>query len=84
MNMIYKYRVQMEPFTLELPGLAIVLDVQLQHGIPTMWVLLDIQANTAKRAFFVVGTGHPIPYPEARYLATWQEDMFVWHLFETS
>lgn len=87
MQTIYKYPVMPET-TLQLPSTATVLTVQMQHGNPHMWVLLDPEAPTQSRHFRIYGTGHPIPdtVTAATYVGTFQleQGTLIFHLFETT
>lgn len=83
---IWKYVIPMlEPtFFLEMPQSAKFLDVQIQGGLPVMWMLVDIEAPKKKVRFKRVGTGWNLS-PETwqeEYLGTWQEGLLVWHLFK--
>lgn len=86
MQTVYKYAVTMkDTFTLELPTDAQILSVQMQHGEPQMWALVDPDAPKRKRAFRIVGTGHPIPdVGLLRFVGTFQTSsgFMVFHLFE--
>jgi hypothetical protein len=46
--------------TLEMPEHAEILHVADQFSIPTMWVLVDTDAEPVARQFVLHGTGHPI------------------------
>lgn len=61
-----------------------VIHVDLQDGIPTIWVLVDpSQPDGDRRIFKIFGTGHPIDDPEnLKFIGTFQQHSFVWHLFE--
>ncbi len=61
------------------------LCVQVQHGIPCLWALVDAGAEKAYFTFRTYGTGHPITEPEnsLRYVGTYQLDdgRLVFHVF---
>lgn len=63
---------------------ATFLTAQMQHEAFVLWALVDPDAPRESRAVAVIGTGNPIA-PSAlsgmRYLATVQDDPFVWHVF---
>lgn len=85
MKTIYKYPVPLtDDFTLDLPKGAKVLTVQMQHGEPQLWVLVDPENYTVKRSFRLVGTGHSVPTVGIWYINTFQLDngSVVFHLFE--
>lgn len=82
---IHKYPIT-TTFTLHLPVDAQILSVQMQHGAPQMWVLLDTAAEkTSTRFFRVYGTGHEIDAEfNPQFLGTFQlhGGTYVFHLFE--
>lgn len=64
------------------PG-AEPLTVQMQEGIPCLWMRVpsDVREYRAHR-FCWVGTGQEAPPPsEGRYVGTVQVNGYVWHLF---
>jgi len=84
---IHKFPVVPGRFKLSLPRGARILDVQMQHDEPQMWVLLDEDDFKTERQFFVMGTGHKIEgarYDDLRYCGTFQMQggKLVWHVFE--
>ncbi len=86
MNTVYKFNLQVGRTVLDLPHGAMPLTVQMQHGAPRMWVLLDPSKPTVQRFFDVYGTGHSMPPDPGRYVATFQMEggALVWHVFEAS
>lgn len=81
-SVIWKYQLRDVRTTVEMPYGAKVLCVQLQEGYPTIWALVDPLAPKECRTFEVVGTGHKVDAAATTYIGTWQDDPFVWHLFE--
>lgn len=82
---IYKYRCRVRDgaFCIELPETAQVLSVQLQGGVPHLWVILSPREPNVNRWFRWYGTGERIEVREGpAYVGTVQIDSFVWHLFE--
>jgi len=92
MKTIWKYEFPIVgEFTLSLPIEAKVLTAFVQvpnHGrsrSACLWAeveLFDIDVSPIKRDFVVVGTGHPIPEGDLRWVATFQDGQFIWHLYE--
>lgn len=90
---IWKFQITSNPnhpenlpdtFELELPIGARLLSFQLQHGVPTLWVLLNPDNKIERRRFHLIGTGHPVPAVHLFFIGTIQllgGDM-VKHLFE--
>lgn len=86
MHTIWKFSIpQTDTFRLDLPSGARFLDVQVQHGAPQAWFLLDPDAEKEARRFVLVGTGHPVPEQEKlKHLGTFQlfTGELIVHLFE--
>jgi hypothetical protein len=85
MRAIWKFPVSVrERFTVEMPRGAEVLSVQVQHGEPVMWALLDPKAQNETRTFAVHGTGHEFYDDGYAYIGTFQiaGGALVFHLFE--
>lgn len=84
-DVIYKYDVS-PTFDLLLPAGARPLCVQVQNGVPVMWVLQNrsttVPAET--RRFACVGTGHSFDAETVAYVDTFQQPQLglVWHVFE--
>jgi hypothetical protein len=85
MKTVYKYDLKIEDLNhLALPHGAKFLMVDRQMGRNYAWFEVPIvsdQACMKLRHFKVFGTGHEIP-DDAQWLATWQAEPFVWHLYE--
>lgn len=87
MRTIYKYPLEVTGVQeLELPHGAEILDIQMQHGAPQAWVLLDPDITTGNfPKIAIYGTGHGIPDDvELKYISTFQvnEGQFIFHAFE--
>lgn len=85
MRAVHKYALQRNGETkLRLPLNAWLLRVDLQAGVPHVWVLNDPEATRARAQVTVriVATGEPIPDSYA-YVSTFFEDdgALVWHAF---
>lgn len=68
-----------------MPGDASLLAVQMQHGVPTLWVLVTPDAPTVRRRLRIVGTGHPCDdVTAAQYVGTFQlhEGALILHVFD--
>jgi hypothetical protein len=71
--------------SVEMPAGAKVLCVQIQHGAPCFWAVVNTMASMQTRRFRVFGTG--LPFEGAGldgYVGTIQqaEGSLVWHVFE--
>lgn len=83
MKLIYKYQIPFPDAVIDMPIGAEILSVQEQHGIPTMWALINDEVGTIKRKFSFYGTGHPIHIDNFKFLATIQRGKgLVWHVIE--
>lgn len=86
MRSIYKFSVPIkDDFTLELPKGAKPLAVQVQHGKPMLWVMVDPDEPTETRSFRLAGTGHPLADGvDYRHVGTFQMEWgaLVFHLLE--
>lgn len=59
---IYKYPLAMlDEQTIMIPGGAQLLSVQVQHGVPCVWALVDPVKDKQKVKFRIFGTGHSVP-----------------------
>lgn len=85
MKTVYKYGIEIKyHFSVSMPAGAQVLTIQVQHGKPFIWALVDTEAQLAERHFRVAGTGHPIEDENPLYVGTYQlhGGDLVFHLFE--
>jgi len=78
-----------EKFTLQMPIGAEILTIQTdeKNNHPTIWALVDPQAEMEDRFFELYGTGHSIHEDmgiERKYIGTYQYQRgeFVGHIFE--
>lgn len=84
MKRIWKYKVFDNESTecLDLPKGAIPLKIGLQNDKPYMWILVDPDAPNEKRTFILIATGEPFYPDDKKYIATFFEGIFVWHVWE--
>ena len=82
---IWKYKFPIDDeFSLKMAD-GIILDAQIQHGVPCMWVKTSGLPESIKlRRFAIIGTGHDFDARGLVYIATFQmyDGALVWHLFE--
>ena len=90
MKAVYKYTIA--PFknqdTVTMPVGAQIIDVKVQHDVPTIWAIVDTMPDTPKveRTFTLLPTGAAISNDMA-YIDTIhinEGKALVFHLFETS
>ncbi len=70
--------------TIMLPSEAEPLTVQVQHGYPYLWCLVDTHIHTEPRRIRIIGTGHEIGSGfSGKYVGTYQLDNgnFIGHVF---
>lgn len=81
MKTIYKYTLDSQDFTLNLPKGAEILTIKLQNNIPTLWALVNPMTVTEERHICIVGTGWQVE-DNMKYITTYMDGYFVWHVFE--
>ena len=71
---IWKYPLEVtDRLALTMPPGAKFLTVQMQHGKPCLWALVDeTKRDTATRRIAIYGTGNPMPDEPGTYIATFQ------------
>ena len=82
---IFKYPIASvdDVVEVEMPFEAYILDVQMQHGRPVIWAMVDPDSGLVKRHFQVVGTGNHVNFRvRPLYVGTVQDGSFVWHFFD--
>jgi hypothetical protein len=70
---------------IQIPFNAIILDVQMQQGVPCLWAVCNIGNMEVTKRIFIFGTGHRIDFEKVgKYIGTFQmeEGMLVFHVFE--
>lgn len=85
MNTIWKFPLQInDNVAVTMPKGAKVLCVQMQGSKPCLWAVVDSEAETETRRFFIRGTGHPMPESFERYIGTVQmaDGALIFHVFE--
>lgn len=87
MNSIWKYKIETTDYQeIEMPIGAQILCVQIQHGEPHIWAIVNTGAEKEKRIFQIYGTGNPFSRfgKNLLYIGTYQigQGDFVFHVFE--
>lgn len=84
MQTICKYPLDLtDQQTIELPIIREILDVQFQNGVACIWVKLESDDEVKELVTInTYGTGHLIPRIEQKYIGTYQDGNFVFHVFE--
>ena len=87
MKTVYKYPLQLvEKQEISLPDNHQILDIQLQNGVPCMWVLLDVDdlQPSKSHTFYIsiFGTGHKFDAKQLNFIKTLQFNSgLVFHFF---
>ncbi len=83
MKTIFKYPLTPGSTDVMLPEGSKLLTVQMQHGEPMLWALVDTARPKKLSTIVVYGTGHLMPDDPGDYIATFQmeEGNLVWHAF---
>lgn len=79
---IWKYSLEN---VIEMPKGAEILTIDIQNGQlfnAQMWVKVDTENEVEKRMFEVIGTGQNFDDTNRKYIGTYQDGPFVWHVFE--
>lgn len=79
---ILKYQLEMTTLQeIEMPWIFSILDVQMQRGVPCIWVLTNGHGSTMRK-LRIVGTGEEWP-GYGKYVGTFQpSENLVFHLFD--
>ena len=83
---VWKYQLNPGVTRLQMPMDAKVLHVEVQHGQPQLWALVQPTNEIRDRDFFVVGTGHPFQeYLQPSHVGTFMLEggALVFHVFES-
>jgi hypothetical protein len=69
--------------TVRMPVGAVLLTVQIQHAMPTIWALVEDANPDEDVTVRIYGTGHTVManLEYHRYLGTVQHLGLVWHVF---
>jgi hypothetical protein len=82
MKRIWKFPLKItDRQTITVPMFHKILTVQMQNGVPTVWVLVDPETEEIQVEFTIVGTGNPTDVSACDYVGSVQERGFVWHVF---
>jgi hypothetical protein len=83
-QVVWKYPIALvaDEQVIGVPVRSRCVHVAIQHGVITMWRLVeDPNTEMTDRRFVIRGTGHPVE-EQAMHLGTVLDGAFVWHLFE--
>lgn len=81
MRLIHKATVDLKSLQeLRLPDDCTILSVQLQGANICLWYSFEEGRSMRNRLIEIVGTGHAEPL--GKYLASVQQDKYVWHIYD--
>lgn len=73
MKTIHKFALELKDSQkILMPGSAAILALQVQHGEPCLWALVDTERPPVPREFITRGTGHPVDDVAHSYIGTYQ------------
>ena len=83
MQKVYKYVLDFDDYcNVILPVGYKLLDVKVQNGNPVLWALVNPNEIHSKIVRFrIAGTGHPIEENELGYVATFEYNELIFHVF---
>jgi len=85
MKTIHKYPlVIVHEQPIQMPSGAEILSVAVQNETPCLWALVETENPMQKRSIVIVGTGHPAPEGNYRFVGTVMlcGGVLVWHVFQ--
>lgn len=83
-KVIYKYLLQPNLWiqSVWMPINPVILDVQMQHNVLTIWAVVDPGSAMAYFDVLVIGTGQELPDTDyGDHIGTVQGGDDVWHVF---
>jgi len=69
-------------FQLEMPRGAQVVHIGIVKGVPSILARVKPDTETEIRRFALFGTADDIPADVGRYLGTFEDGGYIWHVFE--
>jgi hypothetical protein len=80
---IHKYEFEITDKTkLKMHEGAKILKIECQNQTPRLWAMVDDSAPMVDYEFLVIGTGYAVPGVPLKHISTFQQQHFVWHVFE--
>ncbi len=83
-NQIWKFPLaEVGEQLVNMPTGATILHVDHQGGIPTLWALINTEAQIIERKIIIVGTGNEADHiTKLPHIGTISAPPFVWHIFD--
>ena len=83
MKTIWKYTLNITDHqAINIPINEELLSVQIQHGQPQLWALVDPEEERSEVFIRIYGTGHSIDQENLEYIDTFQAGPLVFHVFK--
>ena len=83
---IWKYELSRASMstTISTPTNSKILTVQVQKGVPVVWVLCSEELSEEDHEIVIYKTGHSVPDEPGRYIGTFQmcDGLVIFHAFE--
>ena len=81
MRTIYKYFFKAEDYTtIAMHKGAEIVRVEEVNGKMYLWAIVDTKQPIITHIFNIFDEG--VPLPETKYIVTWRQGPFVWHMFK--
>jgi hypothetical protein len=80
---IWKYNLTNQHTLIQMPEGAEIICIQVQDSTPCIWAIVDPNKPLMPRHFERIGTGWDLWKNTHKYIGTYQEPGYVWHVFET-
>lgn len=84
MNAIWRYEVEQQGSTHQVPEGATLLHAGLVRGAVCLWARVNPEAPRVPRRFQLLPTGAPFNPADGIYLGTVIDEPLVWHVFEVA
>jgi len=82
METIWKYELEItDRQSIEMPEFCELLSVQVQNGVPCLWVKVNTDIPENLVTIVIYGTGHPIKEVGLKFIDTFQVGELVFHVF---
>ena len=81
MKQVWKFPLRRDEF-IDMPAGAELLHVDTQGGTPMLWALVSLDNDAVVRRVSVVGTGWDMPVKPGKYVGTYMDGPFVFHVFD--
>lgn len=82
-RVVYKFPLQItDRQVIEIQSMREILCVQMQKDVPCLWAYVDPHSQVERVEIITMGTGHVWSKIPQKYIATYQFQDLVFHVFE--